>query len=693
MNMYPFGVTFYPDQWPKDYWEKAFSQISRSGFNIVRFGEMAWNWIEPRDGEFHFDDLNLALDLARKYNIKVLLGIPTSMGPQWLIRKYPEVRPISNEGVLYPEYGPRPNICRDSKVYKKFAERMIRKLVEQFLNHEAVFLWQIDNEPVYPPLDSTTNQDFCHCHDSRAKFIEWAKNKYLTLENINKAWGTKFWTNEFGDYEDITTPKAGAWDAGNPHIFLDWFRFKTESLKEFLEWEKNIVREYDKKRKIGTNGFLGICQRVPEHDQIAKSLDWYGWDIYPMGGRNTPEQIAEMADWWRSFTFGRDTEFHVTELQGGPNVRWGYPGFIEGPEIRIWTHQILSHGAKAILYHQWRTAVFGGETGGFGILRADGTRTKRLDAIEEAKREIDKILPILEEHKLNPQAAVAYLRSSDVQTYQEQGPPRPIAGQWEQIRAELGHTHGLDSCQGAYQILWNYFNPAAFVFERHFEEKLLPYKIILMPNPYILKKGHADNLIKFVEDGGILVTESRFGVKNEYGALHERQLIEDFLSVTSDHIETIDDRISIPKIRSYAYGFRDLISSTESQILLEYDDGYPAFIEKNIGRGKVLYATFSLFLSTGKTGNGRIVDFVRKWLPQPEFFVKDKDKIEMVVYDGSTPLLYLINHGVKKEKFEIDLPEKFSKAKDILNEKVYNIEKGKLPLSLAGRSILVLHLE
>lgn len=690
--MFLFGVTFYPDQWPKEYWDKAFSDIAESGFNIVRFGEMAWNWVEPREGEFHFEELDEALHLANKHGLKLLLGIPTSMAPPWLIRKYPEVRPVSNEGTLYPEYGPRPNICRDSKVFKKFAERLIRKIVDRYKENPAILNWQIDNEPVYPPLDSTTNMDFCHCEETKKDFIDWAKNKYSSLENINKAWGTKFWTNEFGDLEDITTPKAGVWDAGNPHIFLDWFRFKTDSLHNFLMWEKSIVREYDKDRKIGTNGFLGICQRVPDHRTMSEGLDWYGWDIYPMGGRNTPQQIGEMADWWRSLTTGRDTEFHVTELQGGPNVRWGYPGFIEGPEIRTWTHQIVAHGAKAILYHQWRTAIFGGETGGFGILRADGTKTRRLEEIEKAGREVKKIIGVMHNHALSPKAAVVYLRSSDIQTYQEQGPPRAIAGQWEQVRAELGHTHGMDSCQGAHQILWNYYNPAAFIFEKDLEEGPLPYKVILLPNPYILNKKQADILMDFVKKGGVLVTESRFGAKNENAKLHETGLVNELLGITGDHIETIDDRIFIPKLRSHAYGFRELFLNYKGKAI-GYSDGYPALIEKNIGEGKLLYATFSLFMSSLKTGNSRLPDHIKEFLPKPEFFLKDKDNIEMVLWeDDSSPVLYVINHSDSKDKFEIDTPEKFAQAHDILNEKNYKIEKGRLPLVLEGRGIAVLHL-
>ena len=192
--------------------------------------------------------------------------------------------------------------------------------------------------------------------------------------------------------------------------------------------------------------------------------------------------------------------------------------------------------------------------------------------------------------------------------------------------------------------------------------------------------------------GGVLVTESRFGAKNENAALHENPMLKEFLDITSDHIETIDDRITIPKLRSFAYGFRDLIS-TSDDCLMEYQDGYPAFIEKKIGNGKILYATFSLFMSIGKTGNERLADYVRSYLPKPKYFLKDKNNMEMVLWESDTnPILYVINHSAQKEKFEIDTPSNFSKALDLISDKEFEIEKGKLPLSVEGRTVLVLKL-
>jgi len=107
-KQYPFGVTFYPDQWPQDVWEESFKKIKETGFNLVRFGEMAWDWVQKKEDKFDWAEMDKALELAAKYNIKVVLGLATSQAPVWLLRKYPQVRPVSNMGTLYPEYGPGP---------------------------------------------------------------------------------------------------------------------------------------------------------------------------------------------------------------------------------------------------------------------------------------------------------------------------------------------------------------------------------------------------------------------------------------------------------------------------------------------------------------------------------------------------------------------------------------------------------
>jgi len=324
------------------------SSISYAGNIAIRAGYTPNNYNE---GKFSFSELDRAMDMCHKHGIKVLLGIPVSQVPPWFYRKYPNSRPVAQDGTLYPEYGPRPNICKDNPHYRKLALRLTNKLVQRYKNHPALLYWQVDNEPVYPPLDHTTTNDYCHCEHSRQAFIAWAKKRYGTLNKINDVWGTKFWTGHLSSFDDIRTPKAGIWEAVSPHIFLDWTRFKTDSLQGWVSLLAQTVKRMDKQHKVGTNGFVGVPTRVPDHSLMAKNLDFYGLDVYPKGNRMSERDLAFTYDLWRSFCRAGGAEFHITELQGGQNVRWGAPEPVEGPEIKWWTEMALQYGAKAILYH------------------------------------------------------------------------------------------------------------------------------------------------------------------------------------------------------------------------------------------------------------------------------------------------------------------------------------------------------
>ncbi len=689
--MFPFGITFYPDLLPKEEWEKNFLKIAESGFNTVRFGEMAWGNIEPKDGSFNFEDFDRVMDIANKYGLKVLLGIPAAQAPQWLVSKYPEVLPKANDGMIVPEYGPRPNACKDSKTYKKYVERMAGKIARRYANHLALFAWQIDNEPSYPPLDLTLSKDFCHCDNTKKAFAAWAKEKYGSIEELNERWGTKFWSIEFSEFEDISTPKVGFWDGGNPHIYLDWFRFKSDMLSMWLKDLKGIVKKIDGKHKIGTNSFIGIPNRIPDHDTLAEDMDWYGWDIYPKGTMNLPESLAQHASFWKSVCDARGCEFIVAELQAGPNVRWGYPGEPLGKELRTWAHQFIAHGAKGILYHAWRPPQIGSETGGFGLLAPDGSRTERLDKIEVTSKEIKKIEGVLKEHKLMPKVAIAYLKSGEIETYQEQGPPRSAPKGWIQGRADIGLMHGLDSLAGAHRVLWRYLDPAAFIFERNLDEGTPAFQAILLPNPYVLKEKSMKVLKKYVYDGGILITESRFGMKDEHARLYDRPLLEKFFDVRYDRTEIIDDSIELEGINFRAYGYRDIVEAKEG-VLYSYKDGRPALIEKKIGKGKALYATFSLFISMIKQADEPILKVLREYLPKPPIEVMAGQNVEVVYWEDSSPILYAINHGDSEEEAEIIIPPKFKKAEEFLYGKRVEIKDGRLEFKFEGREVAVLHL-
>lgn len=596
-----FGVTFYPDQYPKEIWEKEFQEIKSTGFEIVRFNEMSWGLIETKDNHFEFKDLDLALSICEKVGLKVILGVPTAQAPQWLIHKHPEIAPIANDGFVHPDHGPRPNACRDNKDYKKCAERLASKMAERYKNHPAILMWQIDNEPSYPPLDITENKDYCHCNATRSSFVAWVKDNYKTIEKVNEVWGTRFWGQNYSSFDEIKTPRSGMWDSEYPAIYLDWQRFKSEQLSKWLKNLKQIIRKHDKTRKIGTNNFTTIINRSPDHRVLADQMDFYGWDIYPKGTNNSDESLSQIADFWRSICKNANAEFIVSELQGGDNVRWGYPAHVTGKEIKKWVEILSNKGAQMILFHNWRPPLFGPEVGGFGLKKPDGSSTERLATVKEAINEYRLSNTDYRSSKI----AIYYSRTSDVETFQEEGPFRPSPSNWFCGRGDLGMFFGNNSIVGAYRLLYEEKITPDFIFDQDLS-RLNDYKVIFLTNPYLLGHEEYKKIKMFVENGGILVSDSRFGLKDEHSTLYQKPFLEEFLGVEHLYTEIIETELKINDSESKAFGFRDVIKPKDSVVLFSYEDKHPALIEKNIGRGLVIYSTFSLFSSFLKSKNADI---------------------------------------------------------------------------------------
>ncbi|KAF0135130.1 MAG: beta-galactosidase [Candidatus Saganbacteria bacterium] len=599
-----FGVTYYPDQHPRDSWDEEFSKIKKTGFEIVRFLEMAWDFIEPAEGKWSFDDLDHAINLCEKHKLKVVLGVPVAQAPQWLVKKHPEILHAANDGTIHPEYGPRPNACRDNPIFKQYAETLTKVLAQKYAKHPALFMWQIDNEPGYPPLDLTDNKDYCHCLHTKQAFIEWAKSRYGSIEKLNDAWGTKFWTGTFSAFDEISTPKGGMWDAGNPHIYLDWFRFKSENISKWLINLKKIIREHDKEHKVGTNSFTSIPNRIVDHSIISHKMDWFGWDIYPKGTENTEESLSQIASYWRSICQASGSEFIVSELQGGSTVRWGCGEAVSGKDISSWVNLLAKQGAKIILFHNWRPPLFGSETGGFGILKPDGSTTERHQAIikiiqEYGSRLRQSGLRVTEDAPSS--VCIYYSKDSEIQTFQEEGFSRPCSPKWFSGRGNLGLFFGLNSIAGAYRLASNKNRNLSFVFDLN----SLNCKFLLLTNPYLLSTNDFENIQSFIEGGGKVISESRLGVKDENGHLHMNPLFEKLLNVESISTEIINNSMKLKNIKALAYGFRDIVKlkDSKSKVLLKFSDELPAIIERNIGKGKIVYAAFSMFSSMLESNN------------------------------------------------------------------------------------------
>lgn len=189
-DLMSIGIYYYPEHWNKSEWERDIKNISEIGFEFIHIAEFAWIDMEPKEGVYTFEWLNEVIAIASKYNLKVILGTPTSISPVWMGIKYPEIY-LMNADYQRQEHGTRDQQSLSNPVWRDLSKKIVTKLGERYGNNPAVIGWQLDNEP-------WAKEDFSP--SSQKAFETWLKNKYKTIENLNKAWGTVFWSQTYGTF-------------------------------------------------------------------------------------------------------------------------------------------------------------------------------------------------------------------------------------------------------------------------------------------------------------------------------------------------------------------------------------------------------------------------------------------------------------------------------------------------------------
>lgn len=609
------GTCYYPEHWDEAMWEGDLAEMKRSGIEVVRVAEFAWSKIEPREGEFEFGFFDRFLDLAQRMGIRVIFSTPTATPPAWLTEQYPEVLNATIDGALI-RHGSRRHYNYNSEIYRKYVRRIVEKSASRYGKHPAVIGWQIDNE------FNCENYVFYSESDTVA-FRGFLKDKYGTVERLNRAWGTVFWNQTYTAWSEVHLPRRTNTGAVNPHLALDYTRFISHSVRSFAGMQADIVRRYIKPGDfVTTNGMFG---HIDNHALTRESLDFYTYDSYPNfaycvdGFR--PEE--PMKDRWSSRSLAEvrsvSPRFGIMEQQTGAN---GWNVSMEAPtprpgQMTLWTMQSIAHGADFISYFRWRTCPFGTEMYWHGILDYSGRENRRLREVREIHKKLEKLQELAGSVYC---ARVAILRDYD--------------NIWD---AELDHWHGRidrlsqDSLFTAMQQLHVTFDylylptgeeaegPAAgrnglppertAGAERHEKtdsewlEQMARYGVLFYPHPVILTKRQMNLLESYVEAGGKLVFGCRTGQKDIHGIcvtdclpglaseLTGTDVLEYSLVAPDDgtiYAEWDGARLTAPV-------FNDLLAAAgeRAEVLATYRSSYyagtPALVRSWRGRGEVYY--------------------------------------------------------------------------------------------------------
>lgn len=370
------------------------------GIRFVRVGEFAWSRIEPNPGEFSWKWLDAFFDEAHRVGLKVILGTPTATPPKWLVDRYPDILPVDREG-RRRRFGSRRHYCFSNPSYRQETQRIVAIIAQRYGQHPALAGWQTDNE--YGCHDTVR----CFCPRCQKAFQEWLKARYSTIENLNRAWGTVFWSQEYRSFEEIELPNLTVTDP-NPSHLLDYFRFASDQVREYNRLQVAILRKHSPGRFI-THNFMGGFFQF-DHFALAEDLDFASWDSYPLGHAEWimqyhpleecffrsghPDIAALNHDLYRGVGRGR---FWVMEQQAGP-VQWAPRNYSPAPGmVRLWTLEAFAHGAEVVSYFRWRQVPFAQEQMHSGLLRPDSSEDTGFFEVQQVVQEIEKLsLPDME---------------------------------------------------------------------------------------------------------------------------------------------------------------------------------------------------------------------------------------------------------------------------------------------------------
>ncbi len=570
------GVDYYPEHWPRERWETDIKLMKEAGFNTVRLAEFAWVEMEPQEGQFEFGWLDDVMKLLDRYDMSVILGTPTAVMPAWVARKYPQTLRIQADGTRVV-WGGRKHNCYSSAAYRLLSKRITRAMAEHFAKAPNVIGWQIDNE---------FGGEECHCHSCIAEFQAWLRNKYGSLDELNRAWGNHFWGLRFTDWAEITIPDCRTdrpWVMGNPGACLDWKRFITWLQARFQADQVNIVRALCPDDFV-THNFMGLFSSL-DYYIMARDLDFVAWDNYPIWSDkpDIPYSASLAADVMRGL---KQKNFMIMEQTAGP---CGWESFGRNPwpgEIRKIAYQQLAHGSDGQIWFRWRTCTAGREQYWHGLLGHDGKPLRRYQEAARTAQEFRKLEDALRGTTVVADVAIIY----------------DYDNLWS-----LSFQPGFagNSLQGAIKRYYDaLFRAGVNVDVVHRHADLSKYKLVLAPDLSIMPNETANKLNAFVRGGGILLADCRTGVKDERNLCHDWTLpgllsptlgvkIEEYSSLGADSEYKIDGGDNLGGTYT-AIQYVDWVTPESAAIVARYVgqwhlEPFAAVTRNSYGKGKGWY--------------------------------------------------------------------------------------------------------
>lgn len=412
------GVCYYPEQWPEAMWPHDVARMKALGLSVVRIGEFAWSRIEPQPGQYDWGWLDRIFSMLQDAGLQVVLGTPTATPPAWLVAAHPDMLAHDAQGRVR-QFGSRRHYCFSSQAYRQHCARIVTALAGRYGQHPALYGWQTDNE--YGCHDTTLS----YSPHALAGFRRWLEQRYAGgITDLNQAWGTVFWSQEYQSLAQIGLPNLTVTEASPAH-WLDFRRFASSEVASFNLLQCDILRRFSPGKPI-THNFMGLITDF-DHYELGAQLDFASWDSYPMGftldrmrlteeermyylDTGHPDIAAFHHDLYRSVGRGR---WWVMEQQPGP-VNWApYNPVPHAGMIRLWSWEAFAHGAECVSYFRWRQIHHGQEQMHAGLLRPDDVPAAAWPEVAQVAQELELLRATLAGAGIGQESREQILRSAN----------------------------------------------------------------------------------------------------------------------------------------------------------------------------------------------------------------------------------------------------------------------------------------
>ncbi|MGM0124967.1 beta-galactosidase [Enterococcus sp. AZ194] len=572
-NRILFGGDYNPNQWPKEVWQEDMRIFKNAKINSATINVFSWAKIQPSETDYYFDELDEVIEMLTEENYDIVLATSTAALPAWMFKKYPEVARTDFEG-RHHKFGQRHNACPNSLVYQKYAEKLAGKLAERYGANPRVTCWHINNE----------YGGECYCDNCEKAFRVWVKNRYQTIEALNKAWNLEFWGHTIYEWDEIVLPNAlgEGIDYDNTAfagISIDYRRFNSDGLLNNFKMEREAIRRYDKATPITTN-LMGTYKTL-DYFKWAKEMDIVSWDSYP--SYNTPwSYVALTHDLMRSL---KKEPFMLMEQTPSQQNWQPYNSLKKPGQMRAQSYQTVAHGADTIQYFQLRRSVGACEKFHGAVIEHVGTEDTRVfRETAQLGTELAAFGDSLLGAKNESRVAILF--------------------DWENYWA-LEYTSGpnkdlkyVDQIHQYYRYFYDKNIAVDFVCS---EEDLSAYSLVVAPVFYMVKEGVKESIEAFVQAGGTFVTGFMSGIVGESDNVHLGGYPGPLRQLAGVWVEEIDalapeQTNSIQFIAGKEGTSRllcDIIHPETAEVLANYTSNFyaqtPVVTKNSFGEGTVYY--------------------------------------------------------------------------------------------------------